>query len=214
MIKKIIAVVMSLVLALSISVTAFAEDEGGFNLDLGTILSSDIMQELMQNEGVVDLTNIILDIVVKYNAESLKAMGQEEAQKFIQSWVDTIGDSLKQIIGNADLIITYDPLKVMGNLFDLDTEALTETTTNPEDEPAHPDELVFGMGDVDGDGRVTAADARRIIRRAAKLIVFTMDEEARADVDKDGKITANDARKVLRVSAKLDTFETAVAETK
>jgi len=215
MTKKIIALFMSAVLCFSLMMPVFAEEaaegEGGFNLDIdiNDILSSDIMQEIMQNEHVIDLTGIILDLVVKLNADSLKEMGKEEAEKFIQSTVDTIAGSIMMIVGNKDLIITYDPLKVMGNLFDLDTEALT-STTNPSDEEettTNPDELVFELGDVDGDGKLSAADARRILRRAAKLIVLTNEEVVRADVDKDGKITAKDARKVLRVAAKLETFE-------
>ena len=63
------------------------------------------------------------------------------------------------------------------------------------------------MGDVNGDGIITAADARLILRRAARIITFTMEQDALADVDKDGKITAADARKVLRVSAKLESFD-------
>ncbi len=219
MTKKIIALLMSAVLCFSLMMPVFAEDtaEGGsgFNLDLdiNDILSSDIMQEIMQNEHVIDLTGIILDLVVKLNADSLKEMGKEEAEKFIQSTVDTIAGSIMMIVGNKDLIITYDPLKVIGNLFDLDTEALTSTTKpSDEEETTNPDELVFGIGDVDGDGRLTAADARRILRRAAKLIVLTNEEEVRADVDKDGKITAADARKVLRVAAKLETFDAPVEE--
>lgn len=218
MTKKIIALLMSVVLCFSLMMPVFAEEaaegEGGFNLDIdiNDILSSDIMQEIMQNEHVIDLTGIILDLVVKLNADSLKEMGKEEAEKFIQSAVDTIAGSIMMIVDNKDLIITYDPAKVMGNLFDLDTESLT---TKPSDEETtkHPDELEFGIGDVDGDGKLTAADARRILRRAAKLIVFTNAEEARADVDKDKKITAKDARKVLRVVAQLDTFEEVNEET-
>lgn len=222
MTKKIIALLMSVLLCFSLMMPVFAEDgaaEGGsglnLDIDINDILSSDIMQDIMQNENVIDLTGVILDLVVKLNADSLKEMGKEEAEKFIQSTVDTIAGSIMMIVGNKDLIITYDPLKVMGNLFDLDTEALTSTTQPSEDEEettTNPDELVFELGDVDGDGKVTAADARRILRRAAKLIVLTNEEEIRADVDKDGKITAKDARKVLRVSARLDTFEEVTTE--
>lgn len=222
MTKKIIALLMSVLLCFSLMMPVFAEDgaaEGGsglnLDIDINDILSSDIMQDIMQNENVIDLTGVILDLVVKLNADSLKEMGKEEAEKFIQSTVDTIAGGIMMIVGNKDLIITYDPLKVMGNLFDLDTEALTSTTQPSEDEEettTNPDELVFELGDVDGDGKVTAADARRILRRAAKLIVLTNEEEIRADVDKDGKITAKDARKVLRVSARLDTFEEVTTE--
>lgn len=180
------------------------EDEGGFELNFSDIMSSDIMQQIMANEHVIDITNIVIELVAKYNPDSLKQMGQEEAQKLIQSMVDTIGGTITQMFGNLDLIFVYDPLKVMGNLFDLDTDQLT--TKNPDD-AEHPDELELPFGDADGDGRITAADARAVLRRAARIITFTAEQDARADVDKDGRITANDARILLRVSAGLETLE-------
>lgn len=58
-------------------------------------------------------------------------------------------------------------------------------------------------GDVDGDGKVTAADARKILRASAKLIKLTPAEIMRADFDSDGRVTASDGRNALRKSAKL-----------
>ena len=203
--KKIIALVMSIVLCFSLAVPAFAADDEsglGLDLDLGSILSSDIVQELLSSDGVVDLTSILLELITTMNPENIKAMGQEKFQQLVGSMVESVSDFISLLVGNKDLVFTYDPIKVAGNLFDLDTEALTPTTP----ETTHPDEMVIGMGDVDGDGQVTAADARLILRRAAKLIKFTMEQDALADVDHDKKVTAADARKVLRVAAKLETL--------
>ena len=61
-------------------------------------------------------------------------------------------------------------------------------------------------GDVNGDGQITAADARLVLRASAKLEVLTENEKLAADVVKDNNITAADARLILRVSAKLDSF--------
>ena len=58
-------------------------------------------------------------------------------------------------------------------------------------------------GDVDGDGTVTAADARKILRASAKLVKLTPAETMRADFDSDGRVTAADGRNALRKSAKL-----------
>lgn len=204
--KKIIALIMSIVLCFSLAVPAFAEEEeeaGGF--DLNSILNSEIVQGLLSSDGVVDLTAIILELVTTMNPENIQAMGQEKMQQLVGSLVESISDYISLLVGNKDLVFTYDPMKVFGNLFDLDTDSLT--TTEPEDTTKHPDEMVIGKGDVDGDGKVTAADARLILRRAAKLIKFTMEQDALADVDEDGKITAADARKVLRVAAQLETFD-------
>ncbi len=207
MTKKIIAILMSLILAFSLLVTVHAEEEeaGGFELNFSDIMSSDIMQQIMMNEDVIDITNILIELVAKYNPDSLKQMGEEEAKKFVQSLIDTVAGTINQMFGTLEFAIVYDPLKVMGNLFDLDTENLT--TKNPEDTTKHPDELELPLGDADGDGKISAADARLVLRRAARIITFTAEQDIRADVDKDGKVTANDARILLRVSAGLETLE-------
>ncbi len=52
-------------------------------------------------------------------------------------------------------------------------------------------------GDVDGDGKVTAEDARLILRASVGLEEVLLEA---GDMDGDGKITASDARDVLRDS--------------
>ena len=64
------------------------------------------------------------------------------------------------------------------------------------------DERVF-LGDVNGDGRITAYDARLVLRYSAKMESFTEKQKGFADVNSDGKITSADARIVLRMAAKL-----------
>lgn len=54
-------------------------------------------------------------------------------------------------------------------------------------------------GDVDGDGKVTASDARLILRASVGLENLDLE---RADVDGDGKITSADAREALRTAVK------------
>ncbi len=201
--KKIIALIMSMILCVSCMTPVMAEDDSGF--DISSLLTSDIVQQLLSSGAVIDITNLVMQMVATMNPESLQAMGQEKSQQLIQSMVESISDYLSLITSNKDLVITYDPLKVFGNLFDLDTESLT--TQNPENTEPHPDEMEIGMGDVDGDGHILAADARLILRRAADLITFTMEQEELADVNRDGQITAIDARMVLRVASGLDSID-------
>ncbi len=59
-------------------------------------------------------------------------------------------------------------------------------------------------GDVNYDGKVTAADARLILRATAQLEYFTADQLKLADLTADGKVTAADARRALRKAAGLD----------
>ncbi|MBQ8209910.1 MAG: hypothetical protein IJZ35_04950 [Clostridia bacterium] len=62
----------------------------------------------------------------------------------------------------------------------------------------------FVEGDADGDGKVTAADARKVLRASAGTEKLTNDEIILADVDGDGNITAADARHILRDSAGIE----------
>lgn len=64
--------------------------------------------------------------------------------------------------------------------------------------------FAYNTGDVDGNGKHTAADARLVLRYSAKLENFNAEQKKAADVDNNGKVSAADARYILRVSAKLD----------
>lgn len=63
------------------------------------------------------------------------------------------------------------------------------------------------LGDVDGNGKVVASDARKVLRHSAKLEILPDSLFSIADVNFDNKITASDARMILRVAAKLDQFK-------
>lgn len=63
------------------------------------------------------------------------------------------------------------------------------------------------LGDVNNDGKITAADARTILRASAKLEKLDTEKSDVADLNGDGKITASDARTVLRMSAKLEQLQ-------
>lgn len=217
--KKIIAVILSILMCASLATPALALDLGGLlgggssegeggGFNIGELLESPIVESLLTNEGIMDVTGIIIQLIGTMNQENLEAMGKEQVENMLQAMVEELGWQLSAITGNKDLIITYDPLKVMGNLFNVDLEELTtkEPEEDEDDENKNPDELVISTGDVDGDGRVSAADARLILRRAAKMIEFTMQQDALADVDNDGKVTAMDARIVLRAVANKETL--------
>ena len=60
------------------------------------------------------------------------------------------------------------------------------------------------MGDLDGDGKVTAADARLALRAAVGLEILNEEQIKAADMDGDGGITAADARLILRTAVGLD----------
>ncbi len=62
------------------------------------------------------------------------------------------------------------------------------------------------FGDIDDDGRITAADARLIIRASVGLENFSAEILRRADYNNSGKISALNARTTLRVSVGLDSL--------
>ncbi len=63
--------------------------------------------------------------------------------------------------------------------------------------------VVTVKGDVTADGKISAADARTILRISAKLDTPDEITNAAADINSDGKVSASEARDALRFSAKL-----------
>ena len=62
-----------------------------------------------------------------------------------------------------------------------------------------------GRGDVDGDGKITAADARLALRRAVDLETYAKGSAkyTACDMNGDGSVTAEDARLILRAAVGL-----------
>lgn len=69
------------------------------------------------------------------------------------------------------------------------------------------------LGDVNGDNKVNASDARITLRAAAKIEILTAEQLIAADVNFDGSVKANDARIILRVAARLETIPEVTTET-
>ncbi|MCH5198714.1 MAG: dockerin type I repeat-containing protein [Oscillospiraceae bacterium] len=70
--------------------------------------------------------------------------------------------------------------------------------------------LAFGatvQGDVSGDGKIDAGDARGVLRIAVGLDKVSGDVKKIADIDGDGNVTAGDARIVLRIAVGLEKIE-------
>ncbi|MBQ9411766.1 MAG: hypothetical protein IJU29_01560 [Oscillospiraceae bacterium] len=61
----------------------------------------------------------------------------------------------------------------------------------------------FPRGDVNGDQKITTADAIRVLEHIAQVKNLNSDEETRADVNKDGRFTTADAIYVLEHIAQI-----------
>lgn len=66
------------------------------------------------------------------------------------------------------------------------------------------EDKLYSAGDLSGDGKVQAKDARLALRIAAKVESCNEKQLSAGDIDKNGKIDASDARKILRFAASLD----------
>lgn len=96
---------------------------------------------------------------------------------------------------------------------DSEEETTTAVTEDDSADESFPDEELsknenapeLKKGDVNGDGSVTAGDARIALRASAKLTTLDSAQKYVADVTGDGFVTAKDARMILRYSAKLIT---------
>ena len=65
-------------------------------------------------------------------------------------------------------------------------------------------EVYYIAGDTDLNGKLTASDARTILRISVELENNTAQQDFQFDANADGKITASDARYVLRASVLLE----------
>lgn len=68
-------------------------------------------------------------------------------------------------------------------------------------------------GDFNGDGKLSAIDAREILMVSAGTKTATKEQISNCDINSDGKLSAVDARKILRVVAGLEKIEQGKEET-
>ena len=64
--------------------------------------------------------------------------------------------------------------------------------------------LTIAIGDLDGNGKISAADARLALRASVGLETLNSAQKKAADIDGNGVITAADARLILRASVGLE----------
>ena len=87
---------------------------------------------------------------------------------------------------------------ISDNGSDSDTDSCCEHNETPDEPQQHKN-----LGDIDGDGDITANDALTVLRASVGIAELTPEQFILADVDGDGDITANDALAILRFSVGL-----------
>lgn len=200
MTKKVLSIILSLLLGLACCVPAFAADD----LDIESILASDIAQEILATEGMTDISNIVIDVIANAGSIDIAGMGKDKAVGFVQSIINMVGGELQDQKTNIDAFAT-NPMDIVDRLFDTE---IKDTVSDMVDKPENDEnDLQFIYGDADLDGVVTTADARIILRAAVELIVLNETQAYYADVDGDGYITTTDARIALRIATGLETID-------
>lgn len=149
----------------------------------------------VQPDGLVDVS---IELPVEFNNNSYVIRQNEDG-----SW-----DKLNSEIENGYINFSVDHFCLFA-VVNGEENNITEPTTKPNEttteKPTEP-KPSYTLGDIDGNGKITAADARIALRISAKLETGTENQLLAADTDKNGRITASDARKILRVAANLDRF--------
>mgnify|MGYP005770669519 CR=1 FL=1 len=65
----------------------------------------------------------------------------------------------------------------------------------------------YELGDIDGDGKINARDAKLVMQHFTKKIILTEEQQERAEVSGDGKINARDAKLIMQYfTKKIDKF--------
>ena len=79
----------------------------------------------------------------------------------------------------------------------VDPAPIPDPTPTPDPEPTEPP----AKGDLNGDKKVTAVDARYVLQIATGARAADANQLAQGDVNGDGKINATDARWILQMAS-------------
>ncbi len=160
--------------------------------------------------GSITVTNPYNTVVVAIDGEQLPEDAKIHTYKLTFENIDSVTITVEPVTGN-DALSYYDGISDEP-YYVFDPSRLEDTSA--EGYPVNGIRregtdwaYVEGWtpGDVDFDGKYTAADARLALRASAKLWTpFFIGQFYSADIDGDTKISASDARSILRASAKLE----------
>lgn len=120
-----------------------------------------------------------------YNCESLKSLYIPASVKEIDESAFWGCDSLTLLVDEGSYAEKY------AKYYQIPYKSLME-----------PPKLI--LGDVDGDGEITSADALFALRQSVKLENLTPEAIKMADIDNDGEITSADSLSILRMSVGLE----------
>lgn len=160
---------------------------------------ADMWTKAMTEEKYMEAHNFI-DNTVLYSGAFLEDISAVKENALSVHFADVIFDiengKSADVNGSA---VTFEGVICIGGVHhEIKAEYIIDPLTDP-DLPAK-----RYSGDVDNDGRVTASDARKILRYSVALEDISKDNIAYADIDLNGQVTAADARLALRASVSLE----------
>ena len=221
--KKIFAVMLVFIMLFSVSVTGFAnyrDPVDGIKMVSGLnpvvkFLEGNKFEYMIYARDMEKMTNG--DFTVSY-AENLTLVSFEETGNHDMCFYNDMGDCVKISFmyneSNTDKAlkmfvltfsytgkVSYPTLKVT-NIAGTFIKSVADVVVLEEEKEEIPPEYTV-KGDVDLNGKITAADARLALRQSAKLEDLTASQKRNADVNGDSLVTATDARLILRYTAGL-----------
>ncbi len=122
----------------------------------------------------------------------------------------TVNDVLEQFEYSSHMIVRNDSQEELTGEQTIGTGSfIVLVKYSEETQQNEPIDLVCVIlkGDANGDGLITAADARIVLQVSAKIRTVTAPFVLANDFDSNGVLSAGEARKILRVSSKLEKFE-------
>lgn len=223
MMKKIFALILTVIMLISVGVTAFADYRSpvdGIKMVSGLnpvvrLLDGDKFEYIIYARDMQNMTNG--DFTVYY-AGNLSLVSFEETgdidMYFYNDTDNTVLISYMYNESNQEAAlkmfvltfsytgdVAYPDLKVT-HLAGTYIKSVADVVVIDEREEPKPSFVV--RGDVDLNGKVNAADARLALRKSAKLESLSDEQIRNADVNGDSLVTSTDARLILRFSAGID----------
>lgn len=180
-----------------ISVSAYAMDLNGKRVEL-TVSLNDFYGEILNKNDLYFLEKTdVFEYVIPQRFILNRTMTTEMIDRYFSSHTTVLDKDGIRIINGENIPTGARIVTLYKNRYIVDEQQVT------------------ALGDVNCDGKVSAADARSILRISADLEFadYWLAYEA-ADCDGKKGITASDARLVLRVAAGIDSFPSHVIEMK
>lgn len=158
------------------------------------------------------LTLVSVDVKGDFDGSFVNDMGGEVYFSYLYNESNTY-DALKMYVltfryTETDIYPSIDVTNIAGTFIRSVADVVVVEGDDYDSDDSYDDGPVNNIssdkGDANGDGKITAADARFALRVAAGVQAVTLEEYLRADLDSDGNVTAAEARMILRMAAGLE----------